>query len=289
MPASSNSASTQSPTGQCCTSGVVDPDGQCCHGALDGFGVCDGDDSTGQQLVTLTLQWLLSLAQFYTGDLSNPTSSVRTQFNNDFSAYVSGVLNRGSGSCSVQYVNGWSWGGDRRMLAEDNATATVSVTVSLLPYGGPNNLALSTLQQLLVAQSSTSSPFVITSVDGVTAAPVCGNGVCESGERPDALNDVTGCPTDCPLSSLTCPTVDGIVCNGVGVCVPSADDATVGVCSCNSAQGYGGDDCTECASGFVSVAGVCIIQVPSNATIETFPISTTDVAPASSSSSAVVR
>ena len=95
----------------------------------------------------------------------------------------------------------------------------------------------------------------VAGVDTTFTAPQCGNGACESGERPDAANGVVGCPADCPLEVVACPSANGAECNGVGQCLS-------GVCVCGTNQGYTGDACDQCAPGFVPsglVVGECVV------------------------------
>jgi hypothetical protein len=119
----------------------------------------------------------------------------------------------------------------------------------------------------------------------------CGNGVCDIGERCDerhvqdaqltrGLNmSLTCCPTDCPFVHYECPKVkvggrqqhndDGreqfVYCSGHGKCHPSS-----GSCECNSASGYTGDNCGQCAKGWRPQVGfrpqqelpICELIVP---------------------------
>jgi hypothetical protein len=76
----------------------------------------------------------------------------------------------------------------RRRLAVVASSYATTATLSLQPYGGPNNLPIAKLVDLLTASGvGTPSPslFAITAVTSTAAVSVCGNGVCESGERPE--------------------------------------------------------------------------------------------------------
>jgi hypothetical protein len=162
----------------------------------------------------------------------------------------------------------------RRVLSlrNRNLANTLNADIGLLPNGQPNNapesqvcchscsklhLLLFSLLWGLIMQLSDSIGGTVPSsplLSGPNVVPgsvgtqsVCGNGACEAGERPDAAQGVIGCPDDCPNAVLVCPSANGAVCNGAGLCI-------AGACECYSAQGYVGDDCSTCASGF-SVAG----------------------------------
>ena len=301
---SSSSSPGVSINGQCCVSGVLDADGQCCSGHIDCFGVCDGDESSGMQHVTTTVS--CDWQQYDHTQLDDPTSPTRQQFDRDFSSYVCNTLNRPPSTVTVTGC-AVTWPSGHRRLQ----TATAEVSFALLPYGGPNNLPLSSLQQLLVATggvtsgsstgSATSSvAFSIVSVDDASVATVCGNGVCETGEGLDPVTHTVACPSDCANSALNCPVVNGVVCNGAGVCTASLDGT--GVCSCNVLQGYSGDDCSVCAVGFVALdGGVCVklslgdallsnstVVVAASPSAVVVPVSTSPLLPMSSSSSSQV-
>jgi hypothetical protein len=62
---------------------------------------------------------------------------------------------------------------------------------SLLICAGGNNA-----QPQDVLSSSLVGGTVV-GVDSTTTAPQCGNGVCESGERPDPANGIAGCSQVC--------------------------------------------------------------------------------------------
>ncbi|WIA29150.1 hypothetical protein OEZ86_011661 [Tetradesmus obliquus] len=95
---------------------------------------------------------------------------------------------------------------------------------------------------------------------------VCGNGLCEVGERAllnaaaEAIKEAAApCPQDCPLSFSMCPAPLGPVgdrtaeCGGNGRCIRSQR-----VCDCFT--GYGGDACEQCLAGFWPHKGRCVPQ-----------------------------
>ena len=56
---------------------------------------------------------------------------------------------------------------------------------------------------------------------------ICGNGICEIGERNWPGMDVIGCPQDCSFDFVPCPPVNGTPCGGKGRCFTA-----IGVCDC---------------------------------------------------------
>ena len=79
---------------------------------------------------------------------------------------------------------------------------------------------------------------------------VCGNQICETGERPtDGYSNGT-CPQDCNFAPQKC--VNG--CGVGGTCLPAS-----GVCECRI--GYEGITCETCSDGFVKSDDVCVVDV----------------------------
>eukprot|EP01029_Cantina_marsupialis_P004721 TRINITY_DN14909_c1_g2_i6.p1 TRINITY_DN14909_c1_g2~~TRINITY_DN14909_c1_g2_i6.p1 ORF type:complete len:632 (-),score=219.60 TRINITY_DN14909_c1_g2_i6:166-2061(-) len=81
---------------------------------------------------------------------------------------------------------------------------------------------------------------------------ICGNDMCEIGERCDfdvANSDC--CAQDCPYSLEYCPVPSGssTPCGGHGNCLIAQ-----GSCECYGANGYTGADCSECLPGFTRFA-----------------------------------
>ena len=130
------------------------------------------------------------------------------------------------------------------------AAATQTVTVTVNPWQASNTSSTSALGQgplqqgpltapsaarLLssndLAQSQTSLGFAVKTVKQAYRIGMCGNGVCEVGER--AVNDSSGagllgsCPADCPAPYAQCPTNGTVACSGNGQCLSSQ-----GACNC---------------------------------------------------------
>ncbi len=242
----------------CCVSGVLDAEGVCCaSGDVDSFGVCDGGDATGlQELgVTVTLPSTVTLPQ-----LQDPTTDERIETDATLRGMASDGLSRSSDDVVVV-----DYASLRRMLqaaaAREMPAVDVTTTMQLLPYGGPNNLPPSILSSLLAGAPSTGG-VALGAVTSLSSLPVCGNDACESGERPDRANGIVGCAIDCRYPVLSCPAVNGAVCNGVGHCAEDVDTG-LGRCVCNPLMGYTGNDCSGCAPGFLSIDGLCTRMVAS--------------------------
>jgi hypothetical protein len=261
--------------GVCCPSGVVAASGACCaSGVLDAFGVCDGNDASGVQTAVLAFSGVPS--DWSESVLNDASSAVRRQAD----AAVVGLLTAALGR-DDQYVDVQAYDVLARRMRALTVSAAASaparagpgatrrrlvgsaeVEVDLLPYGGSNNLPASTLEELLQgAPSAGGSTLTFTSVSSLTLAATCGNGVCEAGERPDAGNAVQGCPADCPHPVVACPVANGAECNAAGYCAAS------GACVCDSAAGYLGVACDECAPGFVTSATGTCVHVESSAAL----------------------
>jgi len=190
--------------------------------------------------------------------LQDPTSDVRVNFDTQFEATMADALVRPVESVDVVDVTI----AIRRALVEARRLGTsVNVDFDLLPYGGPNVVADTTLQSSTTSANG-NSLFTISSLVSSTITTNCGNGVCETGERPSVTN--AGCPVDCPYPVLTCPVANGLACNNRGACVTVPTGSTLntaysGRCECLS--GYSGESCSACADSFVMAtepAGMCV-------------------------------
>ena len=122
--------------------------------------------------------------------------------------------------------------GSRRLLATGTSGA-VDISVVLVPDGSSSS---QDSQGLVQSSLASSSNLTVLSVQQ-EACGICGNGICEAGERCDSGG--TGCcAQDCSLALSVCPSAAGstVPCSGSGVCLPSS-----GVCACYS--GYLGAAC----------------------------------------------
>lgn len=107
--------------------------------------------------------------------------------------------------------------------------ATNSSGLGQGPLTAPSAARL--LRSTDLAQSQASFGFAVVKVAQAYRVGVCGNGVCEVGER--AVNGSSGagllgsCPADCPAPYVQCPTNGTVACSGKGQCLTSQ-----GSCSC---------------------------------------------------------
>ena len=137
-------------------------------------------------------------------------------------------------------------------------TMALGTTVNIMP--SPNNtgttpFSSSYIAQQLPAAATASQNATATGITMVgTPSPgrigICGNGVCEIGERSTVGAIEGSCPQDCGLPAIAC--LGG--CGVGGNCLPST-----GVCMCY--VGYQGTNCNDCAPGFIKTGGVCVASV----------------------------
>ncbi|OAE28250.1 hypothetical protein AXG93_4492s1410 [Marchantia polymorpha subsp. ruderalis] len=140
------------------------------------------------------------------------------------------------------------------------------------------------LVEQLCAMDSAAIPFIkglkIKEVQHVARAGVCGNGMCERGERcsqngQSSTTDGPCCSADCPYVPIACPiTLDGprshVPCSKNGIC----HDAS-GQCDCfegkelkhavpesANGSGYQGDACDMCLKGYVMIPPGQCLKVP---------------------------
>lgn len=136
-------------------------------------------------------------------------------------------------------------------LEDDGSPVRASTAISVLSeevFDTPDD----------VPDGNSNSILSLAGITYVDRRGICGNGFCEVGERPIeaeawaesyqfALNL---CPTDCPTELRACPAPVGsdVMCGGYGRCLQAS-----GVCDCFI--GYGGDDCGDCAPGYLRTPG----------------------------------
>ena len=288
-------------TGQCCTTSF-DAQHVCCNSAqgVDACGVCAGQNSCQQQLV-LSVTALPStvvgdlgnaasqsrvdldhaVISYAAAALNRPASSFQVV---DMSPLQRRLLadaataTATATAASTSAERGWTSLFKRALdaVASPHSSGSSSaprrlagaaVSASLLVAPATYDSTVTNLLDVDVVTSgfAATTPTANISVTAVTssaAVGMCGNGVCELGEAC-AVDDTSGscCPRDCAFSKLDCPAVNGATCNGRGACVATSDPA-VAACSCFTAQGYTGADCTSCATGFQSIGGVCVVSNP---------------------------
>lgn len=83
-----------------------------------------------------------------------------------------------------------------------------------------------------LAQSQSALGFAVTQVIQSYRVGICGNGICEVGERGIQSNGSQltlqgSCPEDCSVQYSACPTTQSTSCSGKGSCLNSQ-----GVCDC---------------------------------------------------------
>jgi hypothetical protein len=133
--------------------------------------------------------------------------------------------------------------------------ATVSIQPSVNATGSTpfsSSYIAAQLPAAAAASTDTSSGIQMPTKPYPGRLGVCGNGVCEIGERSTVGAIDGSCPQDCGLPAVAC--LGG--CGVGGNCLPST-----GVCQCY--VGYQGTTCAECAPGFMSNGGVCVASVTS--------------------------
>ena len=120
--------------------------------------------------------------------------------------------------------------GSRRLLESGGG---VEVQAVLLPDGSTS------AGSVLLSPNSSLGNITVLNIQQ-EATGVCGNAVCEQGERcdVDSVDGTTCCAEDCRFSLNGCPAMAGdtLPCGGHGVCLPGS-----GQCSCYS--GSAGSAC----------------------------------------------
>jgi hypothetical protein len=232
--------------GTCCQQ--ISADGLCCDGVIDSFGVCDGGDQSGLQAVTALM------SGFEETDLSDKTSSAYTQLQSDLELDLQDSLQLDSG-VEVRDITALA---RLRRLRRGRALAAVDADVDFSIDGSHGVFTSSEVSSALGANSV----YPLQSVEAMYALPVCGNAICEAGERcVSATDSELCCSVDCVIpayddSACYGPT-SADACSGNGICSYGSDGT--GFCSCYVQRGYTGALCDECADGYMPTAyGTCI-------------------------------
>lgn len=235
--------------GECCK--VIDADGVCCSsGILDECGVCNG--------VGNTCNILLGLQMKVPGEIVQG-ESVQEESIYDYIVQLGNMTGISAGRISVGKISRAPLTRRRlmnipRALLQEDASVTLMVQVEIAPDESSDLVipfSSAYYAEILPEASSKygSAAFDIESVPISTRNGVCGNGICEIGERATLGIDPGTCSQDCGLPSKIC--LGG--CQNGGQCQPAS-----GVCAC--LPQYSGESCQECAEGFQNHEGSCVFS-----------------------------
>ncbi|BDA45373.1 probable extracellular serine proteinase at N-terminal half [Coccomyxa sp. Obi] len=164
--------------------GMIDAAGLCCYGVVDAFGVCNGWDASGRIALTL---------------LAEPPSAasavaVAGYLGIDASHLHSVMSTAGMPASAASVAKSTGSSQQRRMLlATSSATVKFYIDASTTSSRATTSttLTMGQVEYLLdVAVTSTGSDAELVVLD-VAAVAICGNGVCETGERPVANTSST--------------------------------------------------------------------------------------------------
>lgn len=187
--------------GTCCT-GTLDAASVCCPAGstIDGCGVCDGTGACPLDVST-------SIAY-------DPNTVAATSQSFASAAGVPGswVTAASSGSSG------------RRLSLSQRRQASGATTVFTISGGNAQPVDEGSIT-LSLADSTAFS----TSVQSLRRDGVCGNGICEAGERCDESVSSACCVSDCPMVLSSCPAPAGssVPCGGNGLCLLAS-----GSCEC---------------------------------------------------------
>ena len=254
--------------GSCCA--VADANGVCCpSGLVDECGVCNGVGNSCAIELATEVQVPSSLIQGG-AVLDDPL----TQYFQD------SIGSMGFPPESVT-VTGVSTGPPvarrrrRRSLLQGDSSSTTAATTTAPSPAPPDSLWVTVSVTPTTNATGTtpfSSSYVAAALPTAAAAAatspdagiqllntpqpsrtgICGNGICEIGER-STVEAIDGtCPQDCGTPAVVCSSE----CSSTGgTCLPST-----GLCQCFT--GYQGLTCSDCASGFMKTgSSVCVTSV----------------------------
>ncbi|CAL8471031.1 g10573 [Coccomyxa elongata] len=232
--------------------GMIDTAGFCCYGVVDAFGVCNGWDASGRIALTLLAKpSSAASAAAIAGYLGIDVNSLHSVTSDPGVPASAGSMPNSTGSSQQR----------RMLLATNSATVQFYIDASTPSSRATTSttLTIGQVEYLLdMAVTSAGSNAELAVLD-VAAVAVCGNSVCEIGERPVANTSSTvgsaGCPIDCPVEFVPCPVPPGSAspCGGRprGVCASAS-----GACACG--RGYTGNDCISCSAGFYRQGSRCL-------------------------------
>jgi len=230
--------------GVCC-SGAIAEDGLCCPSAdFDSCGVCDGDDSSCNVQASINVD--PPPGKSATLVVNDPTELA--SYKNTLVADLSSTLGCPANSISITAV---TLAGSRRLhtrhLLAQTLASTFSLNQSIATASGGDPVSSTKVLGKLGQAADAGGTGLLSGVAVTSVEPsaVCGNSVCEVGERCEAGAACPACQKlDCPYVVRRCPSASwagGGECAGHGRCVSSS-----GACQCFSEQGYVGAACDEC-------------------------------------------
>ena len=226
--------------GLCCE--FIDANGVCCEsGLIDECGVCNGVGNSCTAVLGVKMQ--------VPGDIISG-SEIQDESIYDYFQQVANVSGIDQARISIGRITMAPNSNKRRMLyhprllLQDVNSATVVVEVEISPDDADtSDVPFSSAYYAAVLPDASSQygskNFQIDDVLTSSTIGMCGNGICEIGEREIIGVSAGSCPQDCGLPSKPCP--GGC---GQGQCLPAS-----GVCLCPS--GYEGDSCQDCQIGYL--------------------------------------
>ncbi|KAK9917449.1 hypothetical protein WJX75_004476 [Coccomyxa subellipsoidea] len=231
---------------RCCASGALDAAGYCCKsGRLDECGVCDGVSASCAlhavvDVLVTSVSSYLTLGSYAFATSVEAFLSALLAINSSHIAVNELVLAPGASiGPSTQTVN---------LRVDFSATPADSFSAAADLRAALATRALQDAQ----GQASANQLFVLLGSPLVARAAICGNQVCEPGERAPVDANNLGCPGDCPFALVACPAPRGSnnPCSGHGFCLSAWG-------SCQCWIGYNGDDCSQCAEGYIRSGQLC--------------------------------
>ncbi|KAF6266656.1 hypothetical protein COO60DRAFT_1623446 [Scenedesmus sp. NREL 46B-D3] len=270
---------------RCCASGVLDVHGACCdEGAvLDSSGACCAAGQVDKCGRCGGSSWTVDITDgFFTSNHLCSTDASAERMNAGAAA-AADVSSTGTRHLKTMggLANGWQAAVVEVVVALPGSTSSsygptvgsaVGMGVLQLGYALASNLQQQAdSRQAPVGEGAAS--VQLQDVLLVQRLGVCGNGLCEVGERAllnaagEAIKEAAApCPQDCPFSFAMCPAPWGGVgdrraeCGGNGKCIRSQR-----VCDCYT--GYGGDACEQCLAGYWAHKARCVPQYIKGRTI----------------------
>ncbi|KAL3685630.1 hypothetical protein R1sor_003652 [Riccia sorocarpa] len=236
---------------RCCPS-IRDEKGICClSGILDECYVCDGDGTTCATNVSV-------LAILDDGlDVTRNASVDWKGFMIKFLMKVASKLNIAAEGIVLTGV---------RTMNTLTGDCTTSEEIQLGCLGAATQQLLAVFNFSVLPIPLFIQGLKIQEVQRVTRAGLCGNGICERGERcnhngQSSATDGPCCAADCPYVPVSCPiTLHGprknLPCSMNGLCLDAS-----GQCDCF--DGYQGEACDMCLTGYNKLADGQCVMVPS--------------------------